>query len=78
MLGNQSRQCSSTPDVREFMGKGLTAIAEVDRLSPYTDFNDIRLRPLLKVQSLKICPSWFSSEQYSGLCEYFFKQALIC
>jgi TPR repeat protein len=30
------------------MGKGLTAIAEVDRLSPYTDFNDIRLRPLLK------------------------------
>ncbi|KAG0607496.1 hypothetical protein M758_8G033300 [Ceratodon purpureus] len=43
-----SRQCSTTPDVREFMGKGLTAIAEVDRLSPFTDFNDIRLRPLLK------------------------------
>nr|XP_024359110.1 uncharacterized protein LOC112274132 isoform X2 [Physcomitrium patens] len=43
-----SRQYSSGPDVREFMGKGLTALGEIERLSPYTDFNDIRLRPLLK------------------------------
>lgn len=53
MLAKQSRQCSSTPDVREFMGKGLMAIAEIERLSPYTDFNDIRLKPLLKVWVLK-------------------------
>ena len=52
MLADQSRQCSSTPDVREFLGKGLTAIGEIDRLSPHTDFNDIRLKPLLKVNSI--------------------------
>jgi len=52
MLANQSRQCSSKPDVREFMGKGLIAIGELDRLSPHTDFNDIRLKPLLKVNRI--------------------------
>lgn len=30
------------------MGKGLAAVAELERLSPHTDFNDTRMRPLLK------------------------------
>lgn len=45
----QGRACSSMPDVREFVGRGLSAITEVERLLPHTDFNDHRLQPLLKV-----------------------------
>lgn len=37
------------PDVRDFIGRGLAAVTEVERILPYTDFQDHRLQPLLKV-----------------------------
>jgi hypothetical protein len=40
---------SSGVDVRDFIGKGAAAIAEIDRLADHTDPDDHRLKPLLKV-----------------------------
>jgi len=39
---------SSGVDVRDFIGKGAAAIAEIDRLADHTDPDDHRLKPLLK------------------------------
>ena len=60
--------------MREFMGKGLTAVAEVERLSPYTEFNDIRLRPLLKVETSG--KKSFSRFKGLGFVVYLISQSL--
>ncbi|KAH9533625.1 hypothetical protein CY35_18G062100 [Sphagnum magellanicum] len=39
---------SSGVDVRDFIGKGAAAVAEIDRLADHTDPDDHRLKPLLK------------------------------